>query len=95
MPGNSEMRVLKIKTKRKTEQNRFCSKSKCSKSKFILHFRDFCLKMTIISGKQPQGKFIFKKQNKIRWKRSPISGDHELLQSGSLFVSGSWDDFVS
>jgi hypothetical protein len=51
--------------------------------------------MTIISGKQPQGKFIFKKQNKIRWKRSPISGDHELLQSGSLFVSGSWDDFVS
>jgi len=49
--------------------------------------------MTIISGKQPQGKFIFKKQNKIRWKRSPISGDHELLQSGSLFVSGSWDDF--
>jgi outer membrane lipoprotein-sorting protein len=51
--------------------------------------------MTIISGKQPQGKFIFKKQNKIRWKRSPISGDNELLQSGSLFVSGSWDDFVS
>jgi len=48
--------------------------------------------MAIISGKQPQGKFIFKKQNKIRWKRSPISGDHELLQSGSLFVSGSWDD---
>ena len=51
--------------------------------------------MAIISGKQPQGKFIFKKQNKIRWKRSPISGDHELLQSGSLFVSGSWDDSVS
>ena len=88
MPGNSEMSVLKIKTKRKTEQNNH-------NSKVILHFRDFCLKMTIISGKQPQGKFIFKKQNKIRWKRSPISGDHELLQSGSLFVSGSWDDFVS
>jgi len=48
--------------------------------------------MTIISSKQPQGKFIFKKQNKIRWKRSPVSGDHELLQSGSLFVCGSWDD---
>ena len=88
MPGNSEMSVLKIKTKRKTEQNN-------QNSKVILHFRDFCMKMTIISGKQPQGKFIFKKQNKIRWKRSPISGDHELLQSGSLFVSGSWDDFVS
>lgn len=28
MPGNSEMSVLKIKTKRKTEQNRFYSKSK-------------------------------------------------------------------
>ena len=88
MPGNSEMRVLKIKTKRKTEQILF-------KVKVILNFIAFCLKMTIISGKQPQGKFIFKKQNKIRWKRSPISGDHELLQSGSLFVSGSWDDFVS
>jgi len=48
--------------------------------------------MAIISSKQPQGKFIFKKQNKIRWKRSPVSDEHELLQSGSLFISGSWDD---
>merc|ERR1711935_628893 len=69
-------------------------KEKQNKTDFFQNQKlSYISEMTIISGKQPQGKFIFKKQNKIRWKRSPISGDHELLQSGSLFVIGSWDDF--
>ena len=46
--------------------------------------------MTVTFGKQPQGKFVFKKQSKIRWR----SLDSPSEQS-SVFVCGSWDDNVS
>ena len=49
--------------------------------------------MAVISNKQPQGKFVFKKQNKIRWKKSPSPGD-EVVSSSPFFVTGSWDDMV-
>ena len=49
--------------------------------------------MAIISGRQPQGKFVFKKQNKIRWKRSQFPND-DVMPTASMFVSGSWDDAV-
>lgn len=47
-------------------------------------------KMTVTFGKQPQGKFVYKKQSKIRWR---YLEDHST-SCDPIFVCGSWDDNV-
>ena len=47
--------------------------------------------MTVTFGKQPQGKFVYKKQSKIRWR---YLEDHST-SCDPIFVCGSWDDEVN
>jgi len=47
--------------------------------------------MTVTFGNQPTGKFVFKKQSKIRWRRSALLENDVPNGLETLFVTGSWD----